>query len=345
MLENNAKQYVQKLVTYKLIQPGKESNGWYMTACPIHAEGKEKHPSFGILMHEEVRDGRKYEAGFCHCFACGYAKELDSLVRDIQSHYTLDELQTQAAVEILEDINQSKDSQTELQSKAKNIKAEREKKKVIANLMAKYFEPPKYVSEEELKRYRYTVPYMYERKLTDEVIAKYDVGYDPAFVMKTGQKPVECITFPVRDKNHNTLFLCRRSIKGKMYNYPVNVTKPVYGIDMIDHSKPYLLICESCINCLTAESWGYNAVALLGTGNPYQYNQLIQAHFTHYILCFDGDDAGHKATRRAKKALKKFGMVWVIHMPDGKDVNDCTKEEFDELFEERDNKLDPIQTY
>jgi DNA primase len=50
----------------------------------------------------------------------------------------------------------------------------------------------------------------------------------------------------------------------------------------------------------------------------------------------DGDEAGRKATEKLKKALKSVAMVWVIHMPDGKDLNDCTKEEFEQLYARRD---------
>ena len=35
-----------------------------------------------------------------------------------------------------------------------------------------------FVTEEELKSYRFTIPYMYERKMTDALIEKFDVGYD-----------------------------------------------------------------------------------------------------------------------------------------------------------------------
>ena len=35
-----------------------------------------------------------------------------------------------------------------------------------------------YVSEEELESYRFYHPYMWERKLTPEVVDKFDIGYD-----------------------------------------------------------------------------------------------------------------------------------------------------------------------
>lgn len=327
------REYISRLTLSGVLREGKESNGWYITACPIHSEGKEQHPSFGILLQAEYRNGQTYPAGFCHCFACGYANTIDELLKEIRRTYQLTDGQKTVINEILKDITDNPDFLSKLQAIMEVYKKKREQEKFIAHKLL--LTKPKYISEEELAGYRYTVPYMYERKLTDEIIAKYDVGYDPNFIFPGRKKPTPCITFPVRDEYHRTLFLCRRSIKGKLYNYPEGVQKPVYGIDMLNPKASYILIVESCINALTAETWGYNAVALLGTGNPYQMSQLARLPYRNYVLCFDGDPAGEKGRKRAYYALKDSGIVSYINMPAGKDVNDCEKEEFDELFEDR----------
>ena len=114
--------------------------------------------------------------------------------------------------------------------------------------------------------------------------------------------------------NGNTLFFCRRSVKGKIYNYPQGVTKPVFGIDMIPEGTTSLIICESCINCLTAVSYGYNAVALMGTGNAYQIQQLKELGVADFIICTDGDEAGRRAANKLKNQLSSIAMVWMIPM-------------------------------
>lgn len=192
-----------------------------------------------------------------------------------------------------------------------------------------------YVTEEELAKYRYTVDYMYQRKLVDWVIEKYDVGFDAEFHPEGRKKPLACITFPVRDLQGRTLFFCRRSIEGKFYHYPRSVTKPVYGLYELSKDATSVCIMESCINALTAISWGYDSVALLGTGNTTQLKQLKKLGVKEFILCFDGDDAGAKAAAKLKRELSKVAIVWIVHMPPGKDVNDLTKEEFDELYKSR----------
>ena len=174
---------------------------------------------------------------------------------------------------------------------------------------------------------------MYERKLTDEIIAKYDVGYDANWIPPGRKKKVPCITFPVRDEYGRTLFFCRRSIEGKLYNLPTGVTKPVYGLDMIPKGTKSVIICESILNALTLVEYNYYAVALLGTGNSYQLSQLRRLGCHEYVLCFDGDEAGRRATEKLRKHLQDIAIVWSIVMPEGKDANDCTKQEFDMLYE------------
>lgn len=78
-----------------------------------------------------------------------------------------------------------------------------------------------FVSEEELESYRYIHPYMKVRKLSNKVIEMFDVGYD---------KKTECLTFPIKDINGNCLFVARRSVNYKYFNYPNKVEKPVYRI-------------------------------------------------------------------------------------------------------------------
>lgn len=55
------------------------------------------------------------------------------------------------------------------------------------------------------------------------------------------------------------------------------------------------------INALTCWKWGYPSVALLGTGNSYQMQQLRELGVSEYVICMDGDDAGKRATSKIKK--------------------------------------------
>ena len=194
-------------------------------------------------------------------------------------------------------------------------------------------ETKKYISEQELDSYRYTHPYMYKRKLTDEIIDLFDIGYD---------KNTECITFPNRDINGNCLFIARRSVKTKFFNYPQDVEKPVYGLyecnicaKTIKNWFPdEIIICESMIDALTCWVYGKYAVALNGTGNENQFKTLRNMPNRKFILATDMDEAGLKARERIRQSLGNkivTEYVWDINV--AKDINDMNKEYFDSLKE------------
>ena len=55
---------------------------------------------------------------------------------------------------------------------------------------------------------------MYKRRSTDEIIEKFDVGFDNHFELKDKfgkvKSVLRCLTFPVRDINGNTLFIAEK---------------------------------------------------------------------------------------------------------------------------------------
>jgi hypothetical protein len=185
-----------------------------------------------------------------------------------------------------------------------------------------------YITEEELDKYRYYHWYWEKRKITDkDIIELFDLGYD---------KDSKCITMPVRDINGNCLFIARRSIRGKFFNYPQGVEKPVYGLYEIKKSNvnvDEIIICESMIDALTAWQYGKIAVALNGLGTDLQFQQLNKFPCRKYILATDNDNAGMNARIRIKRNLKHKIITQYIIPKGKKDLNDLEKCEFDSLKE------------
>ena len=323
---------VEKLGSIGYLKLSRVIGDYYQIYCPFHNDGNEKKPSCGILLHDIHRNGQYYPAGFVHCFTCGTALTLaDAMTRILQTKNI-----SASGQAWLEQNIPGYVASTQIDPLLDSGLIEQLTAKFALQDIAKRTDAEiAYVPDAELAKYRYTVPYMYERKLTDEIIEKYDIGYDASWIPPGRKRPVPCITFPVRDKAGRTLFLCRRSIQGKLYNYPEGVTKPVYGIDMISPGTASVIICESCINALTLVSYGYAAVALLGTGNAYQISQLKELGVSEFVLCMDGDEAGRRAAAKLKKALKSVAVVWTVPMLEGKDANDLTREEFINVYNQR----------
>jgi len=333
LTRDNIVEALSRLESAGYIRLKQESSEWYIMYCPFHGNGQERKPSFGVSLVDTYRNGQKYSAGFCHCFACGYAKNFETTVSEILKMRAV----SRSGIDWLKDnIPGFKVDDVQVEELVpSSLIGELVDRYAAESLKLRLDGAPKYVSEEELASYRFTVPYMYQRRLTDAVIEKYDVGYDANHIPPGRSKPLPCVTFPVRDVEGRTLFFCRRSVVGKYFNYPEGVTKPVYGLYELPKDCKSVLVCESVFNALTAVVYGYNAVALLGTGNPYQVDQLKKIGAKEFVLCLDGDEAGHKGTEKLKRELSKVAIVWTIQMPADKDVNDCTKEEFDALYASR----------
>ena len=274
-----------------------------MVSCPYHKGGQERKPSAGI----------KKSSGVFHCFACGETHSLnemisycfgktDDLVGAFGWNWLLKNFLT-VSVEDRMDLN------LDLTRNNNSDSAVR------------------FVTEEELDKYRVYHKYMWKRKMTPEVVDIFDVGYD---------EDTKCITFPVRDIKGNCLFIARRSVNSKFFNYPAGVEKPVYGLYELSqlHEFPKeVIICESMIDCITAWVYGKYAVALNGLGNELQFRQLNNMPCRKFILATDNDNAGKSARLRLRKCLKGKIITEYILPDNRKDINDLSKEEFDNLIE------------
>lgn len=292
----------------------KRSGNNIMICCPNHKDGQERNPSCGVSL--TYLDGKP--PGTAHCFACGYIDSLEGL---ISKCFGYDD--PSFGLQWLMD-NYVGD--TEVGRPELKLDYSRD---IPINLAT----ANNYVTEQELSSYRYYHPYMYKRKLTNEVIEKYDIGYQKDFVFDKNWEPTEVITFPVRDINGNCLFVSRRSIHGKTFFLPKEFIKPVYGLYELPKDAKEVIICESVINALTCVVYGKPAVALFGTGDEAQYNTLSNLPIRKYILALDPDNAGNKGIYRILKSRLRNKMLTRLIIPEGKDINDLTKFEFDNLLE------------
>lgn len=285
--------------------------------CPVHSNGHEHSPSCGI---STVKKG-DVPSGMVHCFTCGYTATLEEMISNLFGRTDHGEFGKQwlignfltVSIETRKDISLDLDRST------------KPKKEV------------EFVSEEELAQYRYYHDYMYKRKLTDEIIEMFDVGYDPEFVLKDSfgnvKSKFECITFPVRDRDGNCLFVARRAIHSKVFHYPSGVDKPLYGVYELPENCREVIVCESIINALTCWVYGKPAIALLGTGSESQYKLLKNLSVRKLILALDPDDAGRRGTEKLKRNLKGYKLITEYVIPEGKDINDLSLEEFLNLEE------------
>lgn len=271
-------------------------------SCPFHKEGLENRPSCNIY----IGDSDNLAWGTFHCFTCNTKGSIVSFIAGV-----LNISQNKAKKWLLDNFTAYEIPSASLLT----IDSKIDLTKKIAD--------KKYISESILDNFQSWHPYMQKRKLSKDICLEFNVKYDP----KT-----ECIVFPVRDLSGNIVFLTRRNVNKKQFIIDANAEKEVYLLyDIVNNKTKQVFVVESQINALTLRSWGYPAIALMGTGTKYQYDLLKKANILEYILCFDGDEAGRNGAIRFKNNLSN-SIIYNIDIPQNKDVNDLNKDEFDKLL-------------
>jgi len=328
----------------KLLGAVKDSPDNVMISCPYHKNGQERRPSAGI----------KKSDGTFHCFACGEVHTLPELISHcfgendggalgykwLMQNFVLISQEDRRDVELDFDWHKGDVRRSTFITAVGHSPSSN-------NGVGEVHNGTGFVDEEELSQYRYYHPYMYKRGLTDEIIELFDIGYD---------KETECITFPVRDIEGNCLFVARRSVKTKFFNYPAGAEKPLYGLYELVlqaylHAIPKpinmgietwysiacnvfpseVIVCESMLDALSFWCVGKYAVALNGLGNELQYQQLRDLPCRAVILATDMDEAGRKAREKLRRELPNK-IILEYNFPNGKkDANECTPEELSSL--------------
>lgn len=282
------------------------------TNCPFHKGGQERKPSFGV----------NGDIDKCHCFSCGWAGTIEEMISELYGYQDegkfgkrwlikrFNTVEIETRPNIMEGFNDRNNITIR-----NNNDIHRFKQHIQGNKSTEQYSGE--ITEEELDKYRYIHPYMYQRGLTDEIIERFDIGYD---------RERKEITFPVRDIEGRCVFVAGRSVKSKFFRLPKGKDKPIYqGYRFIsgDYKKAY--ITESFLNCLTCWKYDKPAMAMIGTGNQKQYEILNKLPVREYILAFDPDEAGRKATERFRKNLHGKIIKELVYT-DNRDINDLQEE-------------------
>ena len=296
------------------LQKMQDSGANIMVQCPYHGNGQERKPSAGI---------RKSD-GMFHCFACGEVHTLPEVItycfgqNDMFGRWGMKWLAknfSAVSVEERDDV--------EIDLERNNIT---NKNNILSGSI--HSKSDSFVSEEELDSYRYYHQYWTERGITDDdIIELFDLGYD---------NKTRCITMPVRDVNGNCLFVARRSVDRKWFNYPKDVDKPLYGLYELSYTgmrrfANKIFITESMIDTILLWQEGFLSVALNGTGSALQFEQLKQLPCRHLVLATDNDEAGMQAREKIKFNVKGKLFTEIIFPKNIKDIGECTQDEIQNI--------------
>lgn len=274
--------------------------------CPFHKDGHERKPSCSIL---NIQDDDKLEYGTYHCWSCGAKGPLYTLINQCFLQPYDSEFGKDWLIENFGNI--FVDEIPFLPEITFNINTGT---------------PP--LPTTCLNHYEYNNPaaldyLINKRHLKKEVIDYFQIGYN---------KDTNSVTFPCWNDKGKLVGIFERNISTKLFKIPEIDPKPIYLLnEIIKGGYTTVFVAESQINALTLWGYGLPAVALFGTGSDKQYEILKKSGIRNYVLCFDGDQAGLHGRNRFINALHDNCIINYYQLPDGKDINDLTYEEFLQL--------------
>lgn len=277
-----------------------------VVTCPHHSEGKESRPDCNIY----IGDDEKIPYGFARCFACEFKGPFYKFVAEC--------------------FNSSEDF-------AKNWLI-KHYGKLVENtislgdsIILNKFKKKHYLDESILNNYQSYCPYLQKRKITREICEKFKVKYDSYN---------RTVVFPVYDEKGNLVMLPTRAIDYKVFHLDKNIEKPVYCLnEIIKNNINTVIITEGPFDTLTGWTYGKPTIGTLGTISDHQIESINKSCITTIFTMFDNDTAGRRFTEILKHKLNKRILVYEVKIPDGKkDLNDLTKEEFDNCLKLAINK-------
>lgn len=304
--------------------------------CPFHTE---KTPSFVIY-----RDTQSY-----YCFGCGAGGDAITFIRNIER------LDYTDAVRFLSEragMNMPLDPVDDEFNRLRRrcYEANREAAKFFYSAL---FSPDAAAARE----------YLDKRRLTKETVKHFGLGYAPdkwdsllRHLKAKGFTENELISFDLAkrtskggtiDSFRNRLIFPIIDLRGNVIAFGGRVlddSKPkylntsdtavykksqaLYALNFAkNNSERKLILCEGYMDVIAMHQAGFtNAVAGLGTAFTKEQVSLLARYCDELTLCFDSDEAGQKATKRALSMLSQSPMkIKVMHLNNGKDPDEIIK--------------------
>ncbi len=309
----------------------------YIALCPFH---KEKTPSFNI----------SDDKGFFHCFGCGKNGDIFSYVMEMENISFFDALKKLADQAGINYSNHSFSQHPKLENQLNLLK--RICDSYVQNLKAPIGEKVRY--------------YLTERGINQTLIENFKIGYSGNLktneylvsrLSKEGFSIDDMVDIGLVKENYkkNYVFYFQQRLMIPILNnsgkviafggrllgegnpkylnspetYLFQKSKQLFGVSeakkIINNKR--LIVCEGYMDAISLNSFGYPAVASLGTALTENQIENIFNISDEAFLVFDGDTAGKNATIRVFEKyfpkLKLNKKLKFVFLP-----NDLDPEEF-----------------
>ncbi len=318
----------------------------YKGLCPFH---NEKTASFSVSVERQ----------FYHCFGCSAGGDVISFIQNIESLDFID------AIEYLADKNGIDISSYIIKndkSKYSNITSDDKKKLTEINraVAIHYYK--------ELPNSNIAMKYLKDRGLDNNTIREFGLGYAPddwqylnkkfeqkhfgmlrdAGLVAKSEKGNQYdyfrnrIIFPIKNIRGQVIAFGARVLDDslpKYLNSPetliFNKSGTLYGLYQVKKElsrTKKVIVTEGYMDVIALYQHGIkNAVATLGTAFTEQHAKLLSRYADEIIICFDGDNAGMKATLRTLDILSEVlinvkSKIKILSMPNSMDPDEYIRQ-------------------
>lgn len=152
------------------------------------------------------------------------------------------------------------------------------------------------------------------------------------------------VIIPILDINGNVIGFGGRALGDEKPKYINTKETPIYdkrlnlfALNLAKNSKrDGLILCEGYLDVISLHQAGFdNAIASLGTALTDEQAYLISRITNHVYICYDSDEAGIEATKKAYNLLKAHKIKIKFIILDKKDPDEFIKSYGNIAFEDR----------
>ena len=336
--------------------------GSYWGCCPFH---NEKTPSFHVLPDRQ----------FYHCFGCHKGGGVINFIMDMENLNYPDAVRFLARRANLPVPEDTRDGNDQLRRRILELNRD------AARFYYQVLQQPEGAAVRE---------YLQKRKIRTPIATRFGMGAAPdswdallKAMLEKGYTKSELIAASLARQNknghiydffRNRLILPVIDVRGDVVGFGSRVLdksepkylnsletpayskrRVLYGLNLARKTKrPNIILCEGNLDVVTLHQAGFdNAVASMGTALTQEQIRLLSRYTKELVLCYDNDDAGQRATKRALELLNNTEFtVKVLHLPnrmvDGKpekqDADDYIKAHgagaFERLLNDSENGIE-----
>lgn len=325
----------------------KKKGSSYFGLCPFHGE---KTPSFSVSPGKQI----------FYCFGCGKAGDSIRFLMEYENLSfveAIEQLAERANVTLPEKSSGGNKGEEDLRYKLLEIN------KNAALFFVKQLRSPKgklglqYLGKRALSGESIThfgLGYAVQEK---DALYQYckSLGYEDSLLQASGlftfkengvrDKFFNRVIFPIMDLHHRVIGFGGRVMgegEPKYLNSPetklFDKSRNLFALNFARRSREsYLILCEGYMDVISMHQAGcIEAVAALGTAFTEQQAALLKRFTSTVLLCFDSDNAGRKACKRAIPILReKEIQAKVISLKPYKDPDEFLKAEGKDALLER----------